>query len=107
MSDSEDILRTAAGVVPYPVAVYPRHGREYLGLLTPSGRSKLAIDSGGEMSGSVSGGCVEGAVVEAALEIIRTGHPRLLEFPGRRQRAHLGSGTHVAGAYKSSSRNSR
>jgi xanthine/CO dehydrogenase XdhC/CoxF family maturation factor len=28
----------------------------------------------------VSGGCVEGAVVETALEIIRTGKPRLLDF---------------------------
>ncbi len=32
------------------------------------------------MIGSVSGGCVEGAVVEAALDIIRSGRPRLLEF---------------------------
>jgi xanthine/CO dehydrogenase XdhC/CoxF family maturation factor len=32
------------------------------------------------MTGSVSGGCVEGAVVETALEIIRTGKPRLLDF---------------------------
>lgn len=32
------------------------------------------------MIGSVSGGCVEGAVVESALEIIRTGQPKLLEF---------------------------
>ena len=39
--------------------------------------SKLAIDSSGQMHGSVSGGCVEGAVVEAALEVIQTGQPRL------------------------------
>jgi xanthine/CO dehydrogenase XdhC/CoxF family maturation factor len=32
------------------------------------------------MIGSVSGGCVEGAVVETALEIIRTAKPRLLDF---------------------------
>ena len=42
--------------------------------------SKLAIDDSGRMSGSVSGGCVEGAVVQVALEIIRTGQPRLLDF---------------------------
>lgn len=42
--------------------------------------SKLAVDEGGRMLGSVSGGCVEGAVVASALEIIRTGHPRLLDF---------------------------
>jgi xanthine/CO dehydrogenase XdhC/CoxF family maturation factor len=42
--------------------------------------SKLAVDDQGRMTGSVSGGCVEGAVVETALEIIRTGKPRLLDF---------------------------
>ena len=42
--------------------------------------SKLAVDEDGRISGSVSGGCVEGAVVETALEIIRGGTPRLLEF---------------------------
>jgi xanthine/CO dehydrogenase XdhC/CoxF family maturation factor len=42
--------------------------------------SKLAVDDQGRMIGSVSGGCVEGAVVETALEIIRTGKPRLLDF---------------------------
>ena len=49
--------------------------------------SKLAIDSAGQMSGSVSGGCVEGAVVEVALEIIQTGKPRLLEFGVSDERA--------------------
>jgi xanthine/CO dehydrogenase XdhC/CoxF family maturation factor len=32
------------------------------------------------MAGSVSGGCVEGAVVNEALEVIRDGKPRLLDF---------------------------
>ena len=30
--------------------------------------------------GSVSGGCVEGAVVETALEVIANGQPELIEF---------------------------
>ena len=42
--------------------------------------SKLAAAAAGRFTGSVSGGCVEGAVVEAAQDIIRTGTPRLLEF---------------------------
>lgn len=42
--------------------------------------AKLAVDDAGRMIGSISGGCVEGAVVEIALEIIRTGTPRLLEL---------------------------
>jgi xanthine dehydrogenase accessory factor len=30
----------------------------------------MAVSDGGEVAGSVSGGCVEGAVVEAALEVL-------------------------------------
>lgn len=33
----------------------------------------MAVNEDGEVTGSVSGGCVEGAVVEAALTAIRTG----------------------------------
>lgn len=42
--------------------------------------SKMAVSSAGEMSGSVSGGCVEGAVVEQALQVLRTGQNQLLKF---------------------------
>lgn len=42
--------------------------------------SQLVIDAGGAMEGSVSGGCVEGAVVVEALEAIADGAPRLLEY---------------------------
>lgn len=42
--------------------------------------SHLAIDSDGNFLGSVSGGCVEGAVVEEALDVIETGLPKTLEF---------------------------
>lgn len=42
--------------------------------------AKLAVNETGAMVGSVSGGCVEGAVVEEALSAIRDGNPRLLEF---------------------------
>ena len=42
--------------------------------------AKLAVNGAGAMVGSVSGGCVEGAVVEAALAAIRDGKPRLLDF---------------------------
>lgn len=42
--------------------------------------SHLAIDETGAFLGSVSGGCVEGAVIEEALEVIRDGKPRLLSF---------------------------
>src|SRR5216684_2185259 len=42
--------------------------------------AKLAVDDKGAMVGSVSGGCVEGAVVNEALDVIRDGKPRLLDF---------------------------
>ncbi|MEL7059138.1 MAG: XdhC family protein [Acidobacteriota bacterium] len=42
--------------------------------------SKMAVADDGAMSGSVSGGCVEGAVVEAAREVLATGRPRLERF---------------------------
>jgi xanthine dehydrogenase accessory factor len=42
--------------------------------------AKMAVSSSGQVSGAVSGGCVEGAVVEVAEEVIRGGQPRLLHF---------------------------
>lgn len=42
--------------------------------------SHLAIDGEGEFVGSVSGGCVEGAVVAEAIEVIESGEPRMLDF---------------------------
>jgi xanthine/CO dehydrogenase XdhC/CoxF family maturation factor len=42
--------------------------------------SHLAIDEEGNFEGSVSGGCVEGAVIGEALDVIETGKPRMLEF---------------------------
>ncbi len=40
----------------------------------------LAVSGDGEMAGSVSGGCVEGAVVAEALEAIEDGAARMLEY---------------------------
>lgn len=42
--------------------------------------SHLVIDGEGNFVGSVSGGCVEGAVVGEALEVIESGKPAMLEF---------------------------
>ena len=42
--------------------------------------SQLAVDSDGLMVGSVSGGCIEGAVVTQAMEVMEDGTPRLLDF---------------------------
>jgi xanthine/CO dehydrogenase XdhC/CoxF family maturation factor len=45
----------------------------------PAG-SQLLVDDQGRMLGSVSGGCIEGAVVKEAQEIMAGAEPRLLEF---------------------------
>ncbi len=42
--------------------------------------SNLVIDADGNFLGSVSGGCVEGAVVTEALDVIEDGKPKMLEF---------------------------
>jgi xanthine dehydrogenase accessory factor len=42
--------------------------------------TKMAVNDRGEISGSVSGGCVEGAVVEIAERVISSGHPELAHF---------------------------
>ncbi|MFN3661701.1 XdhC family protein [Yoonia sp.] len=42
--------------------------------------SQLVIGADGAMEGSVSGGCVEGAVVTAAIDAIATGRAEILEF---------------------------
>jgi xanthine dehydrogenase accessory factor len=40
----------------------------------------MAVADDGEVAGSVSGGCVEGAVVAEALDILSTGDRRLVTF---------------------------
>ena len=42
--------------------------------------SQLVIDGAGAMQGSVSGGCVEGAVITEALEAVEDGRARLLDY---------------------------
>ena len=42
--------------------------------------SAMAVNDRGEVAGSVSGGCIEGAVVIEALEVLGGGDRRLVEF---------------------------
>lgn len=53
--------------------------RAYASALRPLG-AKMACTSTGDISGSVSGGCIEGAVYEVAQEVMASGRPRLLEY---------------------------
>ncbi len=87
MSEQEDVLGQAAA--------WSRGGRG-VALATvvstwgsaprPAG-SHLAVNERGEFVGSVSGGCVEPAVIREALEAIRDGKPRLLEYGVSHDRA--------------------
>ena len=42
--------------------------------------AKMAMTAGGEIAGSVSGGCVEGATFETGAEVLKTRRPQLLHF---------------------------
>ena len=42
--------------------------------------AKMALTPEGKITGSVSGGCVEGAVYETGLEVLKSKHPQLLHF---------------------------
>lgn len=77
---SEDVLETAAqwlasghrvalGTVVKTWGSAPR----------PAG-SQIAVRDDGAFVGSVSGGCIEGAVIEGAQETMRDGNVRKLEF---------------------------
>lgn len=42
--------------------------------------AKMIVNSRGEFAGSVSGGCVEGAVIEEALRVLKSGKPKLCKY---------------------------
>jgi xanthine dehydrogenase accessory factor len=42
--------------------------------------ASMAVNEDGEVAGSVSGGCVEGAVVTEALDILASGSRRMVSF---------------------------
>jgi xanthine dehydrogenase accessory factor len=49
--------------------------------------SQMALTRSGRMAGSVSGGCIEGAVAEAAQATMETGVPQTLEYGITNERA--------------------
>jgi xanthine/CO dehydrogenase XdhC/CoxF family maturation factor len=52
----------------------------------PAG-SQMAVTRSGKMAGSVSGGCIEGAVADAAMRTLDSGAPQLLDFGVTDERA--------------------
>ena len=42
--------------------------------------AKMVVNTRGEFMGSVSGGCVEGAVIDEARRVLKTGKPKLVKY---------------------------
>ena len=80
MSDSEDILATAASWRAAGETVALATVVETWGSSPRPAGSRLAITASGRMAGSVSGGCIEGAVADAAKQTMASGTPQLLDF---------------------------
>src|SRR3974377_702920 len=77
---ADDILKTAADWRKAGRAVARATGGEPWGSAPRPVGSNLVIDDAGNFLGSVSGGCVEGAVVTEALDVIESGKAKMLEF---------------------------
>lgn len=80
MSDQEDILATAAAWAAEGETVALATVVETWGSSPRPAGSRLAVTASGRMAGSVSGGCIEGAVAEAAGRTMSSGAPQLLDF---------------------------
>jgi xanthine dehydrogenase accessory factor len=78
--DSEDILAIAAGWAAEGETVALATVVETWGSSPRPAGSRLAVTQSGRMAGSVSGGCIEGAVAEAAAQSMANGAPQLLDF---------------------------
>ncbi|MDI3307193.1 MAG: XdhC family protein [Acetobacteraceae bacterium] len=78
--DSEDVLATAANWRAAGETVALATVVETWGSSPRPAGSQLAVTASGKMAGSVSGGCIEGAVAEAAKQTMATGTPQLLDF---------------------------
>jgi xanthine/CO dehydrogenase XdhC/CoxF family maturation factor len=77
---TEDILATAAGWAAEGEQVALATVVETWGSSPRPAGSMLAITASGRMAGSVSGGCIEGAVADVAKQAMADGKPQLLDF---------------------------
>lgn len=78
--DSEDILGIAAGWRAAGETVALATVVETWGSSPRPAGSRLAVTASGRIAGSVSGGCIEGAVAEVARQTMDSGVPQLLDF---------------------------
>jgi xanthine dehydrogenase accessory factor len=80
MNDAETVLKTAAGWIREGESVALATVTDTWGSSPRPAGSRLAVTKSGKMAGSVSGGCIEGAVADAALATLDSGQPALLAF---------------------------
>ncbi|MDE8345508.1 MAG: XdhC family protein [Acidocella sp.] len=78
--DMEDILAVAAAWAAAGEQVALATVTESWGSSPRPAGSRMAVTVSGRIAGSVSGGCIEGAVAEAALRSLATGVPERLEY---------------------------
>ncbi len=79
-SDSEDILGIAAEWLAQGETVALATVVETWGSSPRPAGSRLAVTQSGRLAGSVSGGCIEGAVADVAKQTMASGTPQLLDF---------------------------
>jgi xanthine dehydrogenase accessory factor len=87
ISEVEDVLATAAAWRAAGEQVAVATVTETCGSSPRPAGSQMAVTKSGRMAGSVSGGCIEGAVADAAMKTIDTGTPQLLDFGVSNERA--------------------
>ncbi|MFC7735934.1 XdhC family protein [Roseomonas sp. GCM10028921] len=80
MSGSEDILEIARTWRAEGESVALATVVETWGSSPRPAGSRLAVTGTGRLAGSVSGGCIEGAVADIARQVMRDGRPQLLDF---------------------------
>ena len=83
----EDVLGTAATWLQQGEQVAIATVTETWGSSPRPPGSQMAVTASGRMAGSVSGGCIEGAVAQAAQTTMATGKPQLLDFGVTNERA--------------------
>jgi xanthine dehydrogenase accessory factor len=87
VTEAEDVLAVAAAWRAAGEQVAVATVTETWGSSPRPAGSQMAVTSSGRMAGSVSGGCIEGAVADAARQTIASGTPQLLDFGVTNERA--------------------
>ena len=87
MSDQDEVLRQASEWSDGGLGVAIATVVSTWGSAPRPAGSQLVVNEKGEFVGSVSGGCIEGAVVREAMAAIQDGGPRLLEYGVTNDRA--------------------